>query len=105
VAGSQSLDYNSYVTSYDSATFFKKLGLGIETGPTGTNVADVSLVLINNPDNPQRKVAFIFGGEATVNISLPAGNKPGFGGRNTHLVLLAAEKIARITKEYQQSGK
>jgi glycerate-2-kinase len=90
------LDYKSFVESYDSATFFQKLGLGIETGPTGTNVADVTIVLINNKDNPQRKVAFIFGGEATVNISLPAGKKPGFGGRNTHLVLLAAEKLAQL---------
>ena len=96
LADSQGLDYQSYLSSYDSATFFKKLGLGIETCPTGTNVADVTIVLINNPDNPQRKEAFIFGGEATVNISLPAGKKPGFGGRNTHLVLLAAEKIAQL---------
>ena len=90
------LNYRDYLESYDSATFFKKLGLGIETGPTGTNVADVTLVLINNPDNPQRKAAFIFGGEATVNIYLPAGKKPGFGGRNTHLVLLATEKLGQL---------
>ena len=96
LAKSHGLDYKSFLESYDSATFFKKLGLGIETGPTGTNVADVTLVLINNKDNPQHKAAFIFGGEATVNISLPAGKKPGFGGRNTHLVLLAAEKLAQL---------
>ena len=95
------LDYKSYLVSYDSATFFKKLGLGIETGPTGTNVADVTLVLINNKENPQRKIAFIFGGEATVNISLPAGQKPGIGGRNTHLVLLAAEKLAQLAGQNQ----
>ena len=105
LADSHGLDYKSYLFAYDSATFFKKLGLGIETGPTGTNVADVTIVLITNPKNAQRKEAFIFGGEATVNISLPAGKKPRFGGRNTHLVLLAAEKLAQITPEYQQSGK
>jgi glycerate 2-kinase len=96
------LDYKSYLESYDSASFFKKLGLGIKTGPTGTNVADVTIVLINNKDNPQRKAAFIFGGEATVNISLPVGKKPGFGGRNTHLVLLAAEKLAQLTAHNQR---
>jgi len=102
LAESHGLDYKSFLESYDSATFFQKLGVGIETGPTGTNVADVTLVLINNPDNPQRKAAFIFGGEATVNISLPAGKKPGFGGRNTHLVLLAAEKLAQLAAQNQR---
>jgi glycerate-2-kinase len=96
LADSQGLDYKTYLSAYDSASFFKKLGLGIETGPTGTNVADVTLVLITNPNDPRRKEAFIFGGEATVSISLPAGIKPGFGGRNTHLVLLAAEKLALL---------
>ena len=96
------LNYQDYLESYDSATFFKNLGLGIETGPTGTNVADVTLVLINNKDNPQRKAAFIFGGEATVNISLPAGKKPGFGGRNTHLVLLAAARLAQLAGQNQR---
>jgi glycerate 2-kinase len=92
------LDYKNFVKTYDSAAFFKKLGLEIETGPTGTNVADVSIVLINNQENPLRKLAFIFGGEATVNISLPSGKKPGNGGRNTHLVLLAAEKLAKLAE-------
>jgi len=96
LASGQGLDYKNYLANYDSATFFKKLGLGIETGPTGTNVADVTVVLVNNPDKPVRKLAFIFGGEATVNISLPGGMKPGSGGRNTHLVLLAAEKMAQL---------
>ncbi len=96
VASSQGLEYKSYLAGYDSATFFKQLGLGIETGPTGTNVADISLLLITNPNNPYRKTAFIFGGEATVKVSLPDGQKPGHGGRNTHLVLLAAEKMAQL---------
>ena len=97
-AAGHELDHKSFAAAYDSATFFTKLGLGIETGPTGTNVADVSLVLINNQDNPQRKVAFIFGGEATVNIAMPEGKKPGSGGRNTHLVLLASEKLAQLAQ-------
>jgi len=98
LAKSKGLDYKKFLASYDSATFFKKLGLHIETGPSGTNVADVSLVLITNPNNSYRKLAFIFGGEATVNVVLPEGKKPGFGGRNTHITLLAAEKLARLHK-------
>ncbi len=93
VAGSQGLDHKKYLANYDSASFFKELGLGIETGPSGTNVADVTLVLITNPADAGRKIAVIFGGEATVNVKMPAGQKPGYGGRNTHLTLLAAEKL------------
>jgi glycerate-2-kinase len=92
------MDYKGYLENYDSATFFQKLGLGIETGPTGTNVADISLVLINNENDLKRKEAFIFGGEATVSVTLPEGKKPGFGGRNTHMVLLAAIKLAEMNK-------
>jgi glycerate-2-kinase len=87
------LDYRKYLADYDSATFFKALGLEIRTGPTGTNVADVSIALIANPDKLDRKIAIIFGGEATVNVVLPEGKKPGYGGRNTHLVLLAAQAL------------
>lgn len=94
LARSKGMDYKKYLANYDSATFFKKLGLEIKIGPSGTNVADVTLVLITNPDDPGRKIAIIFGGEATVNVVIPpAGQKPGFGGRNTHLTLLAAEKL------------
>ena len=93
VARRLGLDHKGYLARYDSATFFEKLGLGIETGPTGTNVADLSLVLVTNPHNPYRKVAFVFGGEATVKVELPSGQKPGRGGRNTHLALLAAERM------------
>jgi glycerate-2-kinase len=100
-AHNRGLDENCFTAAYDSATFFKKLELEIETGPTGTNVADVTIVLINNTDNPQRKVAFIFGGEATVSIALPDGKKPGNGGRNTHLVLLAAEKLNQLSASSQ----
>jgi glycerate-2-kinase len=95
LAGEKGLDHKKYMANYDSATFFKELGLEIKTGPSGTNVADVSLVLITNPNNPDRKVAIIFGGEATVNVNMPEGQKPGFGGRNTHLTLLAAEKLSQ----------
>jgi len=87
------LDYRKYLADYDSGTFFRALGLEIRTGPTGTNVADVSIALITNPDKPDRKIAIIFGGEATVNIVLPEGRKPGYGGRNTHLVLLVAQAL------------
>ena len=52
LARSQGLDYKNYLASYDSATFFKKLGLDIKTGPSGTNVADITLVLITNPRSP-----------------------------------------------------
>ncbi len=97
-AREQGIDCRSHMSCYDSATFFKKLDLGIQTGPTGTNVADVIVVLVTNPNNPHRKLAFVFGGEATVNVSLPEGAKPGFGGRNTHLVLLAAEKLDKLAR-------
>jgi len=93
LARARGLDYRDYLARYDSATFFKELGGEIKTGPTGTNVADVSIALVTRPDKPDRKLAVIFGGEATVKVSLPEGRKPGYGGRNTHLVLLAAQKL------------
>jgi glycerate 2-kinase len=92
-AQAKGLDYRKYLANCDSATFFKELGAEIKTGPTGTNVADVSIALITNPDKPDRKVAIVFGGEATVKVAVPEGQKPGYGGRNTHLVLLAAQKL------------
>jgi len=91
LANSKGLNYQNYLANFDSATFCSKLGLEIKTGATGTNVADISLVLITNPNNSYRKIALIFGGEATVKVE---GPKPGFGGRNTHLTLLAAEKLS-----------
>ncbi|MBN1686508.1 MAG: DUF4147 domain-containing protein [Spirochaetales bacterium] len=96
MAKEKGIDYRQHLESYDSASFFKKLGLEIKTGPTGTNVADIAIALITNPKKPDRKIAIIFGGEATVKISLPEGRKPGFGGRNTHLTLLAAEILDKI---------
>ncbi len=98
LAHSKGLEHKDYLARYDSATLFKQLGLGIETGPTGTNVADLSLVLVTNPNNAYRKMAFIFGGEATVEVLLPEGQQAGRGGRNTHLVLLAAEKLTQRSK-------
>jgi len=94
-AAGRGLDHRDFLARYDSATFMKQLGLGIQTGPTGTNVADVTLVLVTNPNNARRKTAFVFGGEATVNVRAAGGREPGHGGRNTHLTLLAAERLAR----------
>jgi glycerate 2-kinase len=93
LARDKGLDYRKYLANYDSASFFKELGFDIKTGPTGTNVADVSIALVTNPDKPNRKIAIILGGEATVKVTLPEDQKPGYGGRNTHLVLLAAQKL------------
>ncbi len=90
------LDYRQHLAGYDSASFFQALGLEIDVGPSGTNVADLSIALITNQQDTERKIAIIFGGEATVNVNLPDGQKPGFGGRNTHLALLAAEKLAQM---------
>ena len=98
LAKEKGIDYRQYLENFDSASFFEKLGLEIKTGPTGTNVADICVVLITNTGDPKRKTAIIFGGEATVNISLPEGRKPGFGGRNTHLTLLAAEILDKLNK-------
>jgi glycerate 2-kinase len=98
LAQSKGLDCRDALDRYDSATFFKNLGLAIAPGPTGTNVADVIVILITNPNNPYRKMAFVFGGEATVKIELPDGKKTGSGGRNTHLALLAAIKLAQRDK-------
>jgi glycerate 2-kinase len=103
LAGSKGLDYLKYLANYDSATFFKKLGLEIKTGLSGTNVADITLVLITHPDQPGRKIAVIFGGEATVNVKLPEDQKPGYGGRNTHLTLLAAEKLDQLNYRFHRS--
>lgn len=96
LAKEKGIDYKQYLENFDSASFFEKLGLEIKTGPTGTNVADICVVLITNPGDPKRRIAVIFGGEATVNIALPEGRKPGFGGRNTHLTLLAAEIVDKL---------
>jgi len=95
-AARKGLDPKRFLEGYDSASFFKALALGIETGPTGTNVADLVLVLIDRPEGLPRKTAFIFGGEATVKVAIPDGRKPGSGGRNTHLALLAAGRLARL---------
>ncbi len=58
-AREKGLDYRQYLARYDSASFFKALGLDFKTGPTGTNVADVTLTLLTHPDRPDRQVAII----------------------------------------------
>jgi glycerate-2-kinase len=40
------LDINKFLENNDSYTFFENIGDAIITGPTGTNVADVALLLI-----------------------------------------------------------
>lgn len=93
VAKERNLSIDSFIATYNSARFFEQLGLGIQTGATGTNVADIALILITNSTDRLRKIAFVFGGEATVNVKLPSDVKPGCGGRNTHMVLLAISKL------------
>jgi glycerate 2-kinase len=93
LARRKGLNHKKYLADFDSAGFFERLDLGIVTGPTGTNVADIVLVLMSLSN---RKLAFVFGGEATVKMELPEGRTPGSGGRNTHLALLACEKLDRI---------
>jgi len=95
------LNPGPFLADFNSADFFERLGQGIETGPTGTNVADISLVLIRKRG---QKLAFIFGGEATVEISLDGGRKAGRGGRNTHLALLAVERLARLGRHPRLFG-
>ncbi|MHA1846259.1 MAG: glycerate kinase type-2 family protein [Promethearchaeota archaeon] len=43
------LDAGSYLENNDSHSFFKILGDAIITGPTGTNVNDITLVLLRKP--------------------------------------------------------
>jgi hydroxypyruvate reductase len=43
------LDARAYLENNDSYRFFEKLGDLVKTGPTGTNVADVRLVLVTSP--------------------------------------------------------
>ena len=41
------LNYKSFIHNNDSNTFFKKLGIEINTGKTGVNIMDLQLLLIN----------------------------------------------------------
>ncbi len=41
-----------YLKENDSYTFFRKLGDAVVTGPTGTNVMDLQIVLIGGPETP-----------------------------------------------------
>ncbi|MEI6495017.1 MAG: DUF4147 domain-containing protein, partial [bacterium] len=47
IAISKDLDMVSYLQNSDSTTFFSELGYYIETGPTGSNVADLIIALKN----------------------------------------------------------
>eukprot|EP01105_Mastigella_eilhardi_P003343 TRINITY_DN142_c0_g1_i3.p1 TRINITY_DN142_c0_g1~~TRINITY_DN142_c0_g1_i3.p1 ORF type:complete len:408 (+),score=94.79 TRINITY_DN142_c0_g1_i3:305-1528(+) len=82
-----------YVQRHDTGTFFEALGVGLQTGPTGTNVADVAVVLLASADGNEKK-ALVYGGEATV--QLPGLHSRGRGGRNTHLAALGALKLATL---------
>ena len=44
---SSKLDLESYLSNNDSYTFFKKINSLIKIGPTGTNVADIQITIIN----------------------------------------------------------
>ena len=46
-AARERLDPNAFLNRNDSYHFFKALGDLIQTGPTGTNVMDVRLMVIN----------------------------------------------------------
>ena len=41
------LDLESYLSNNDSYTFFNKINSLIKIGPTGTNVADIQITIIN----------------------------------------------------------
>jgi len=43
----KNLDINSYLKTNDSTTFFEKAGGVLETGYTGTNVADIGILIID----------------------------------------------------------
>ena len=43
----QGLTIAGFLTANDSNTFFKKIGGLLETGPTGTNVMDITLLIID----------------------------------------------------------
>ena len=44
----QGLDPQDYLTRNDSYTFFKAINDLVITGPTGTNVMDIQLILLEN---------------------------------------------------------
>jgi glycerate 2-kinase len=45
-ANAAGLDASKYLANNDSYHFFERLGDLIKTGPTGTNVADIRLILL-----------------------------------------------------------
>jgi glycerate 2-kinase len=54
VARAEALGMNaaSYLANNDSYRFFDALGDLIKTGPTGTNVADVQVILVGSEPRP-----------------------------------------------------
>ena len=44
------LDPSKYLAENDSYTFFQRLGDTFITGPTGTNVNDLTLILVADPE-------------------------------------------------------
>ncbi len=50
------LDPNAVLRRSDSYSFFRRVGGHIATGPTGTNVNDIYLLLILQPDDPSHEV-------------------------------------------------
>ena len=48
-AKAQSLDPSEYLSENDSYTFFQSLGDAFITGPTGTNVNDLTIILVADP--------------------------------------------------------
>jgi hydroxypyruvate reductase/glycerate 2-kinase len=49
------LDYKKYLKNNDSYSFFKKTNDLVFTGVTGSNVADIGVLIITNTTNQQRK--------------------------------------------------
>ena len=49
-ARSQGLDPSMYLSENDSYTFFQSLGDAFITGPTGTNVNDLTIILVADPE-------------------------------------------------------
>ncbi len=75
-AAAAGLDPDQALAAYDSATFFEALGDGLRLGPTGTNVADLAIALVEDPERPEQRRAFLFGGETTVRVALPQAASP-----------------------------
>jgi glycerate-2-kinase len=49
-ARARGLDPSKYLSENDSYTFFHNLGDAFITGPTGTNVNDLTIILVADPE-------------------------------------------------------